>query len=79
MGVCGHVVQIHCMLPERGLQTPPEPHGEQKLSHYSNYFFGRDSSKWRSRVAHYERVVVPEVWPGIDVEYRADSTTSTQH
>ncbi len=48
------------------------PSGTNKLPHYSNYFLSSDSTKWRSRVGHFENVIVPEVWPGIDVEYRAD-------
>ncbi len=66
--VRGHVVQI---LYVDG-NTKSTSIGEGKLSHYSNYFLGRDSTKWRSRVGHYQNVVVPEVWYGIDVEYRVD-------
>ncbi|MBU1700307.1 MAG: T9SS type A sorting domain-containing protein [Candidatus Eisenbacteria bacterium] len=46
--------------------------GKDKLASYSNYFLGQDKSKWRSRVGHYRKVVAKEVWPGIDVEYRAE-------
>ncbi|MCB1060309.1 MAG: T9SS type A sorting domain-containing protein [Calditrichaeota bacterium] len=65
--VSGHVVQIHYVGAESKLAT-----GDGLLSHYSNYFFGRDSTNWRSRVSHYQTVVAEEVWPGIDVEYRVD-------
>ncbi len=75
--VRGHVVQIHYVKASRRQVSSPAPPteiaiGENKLPHYSNYFLGRDSTKWRSRVGHYENVIVPEVWPGIDVEYRTD-------
>ena len=43
--------------------------GLDKLASYSNYFLGRDSSRWKSRVGHYQRVLSQEVWPGVDVEY----------
>ena len=43
--------------------------GLDKLVSYSNYFLGRDSSRWKSRVGHYQRVLSQEVWPKIDVEY----------
>jgi len=68
VSVRGHVVQIHYgeALGEA------VPRGGVRLSHYSNYFMSRDSTKWKSRVGHFENVVVPEVWPGIDVEYHAD-------
>jgi|GEM_PF-1496407 len=73
----GHVIQIHYSRdPRRQVSSPAPPTkiaiGENKLPHYSNYFLGRDSTKWRSRVSHYQNIIVPEVWPGIDVEYRAD-------
>ncbi len=68
--------------PSVGVPAPPESEipprfsggarGGDKLPHYSNYFLGRDSTNWRSRVSHYQSVTVPEVWPGIDIEYRAD-------
>ncbi|NUO19453.1 T9SS type A sorting domain-containing protein [bacterium] len=73
--VRGHVVQIHYsgLPPFTGeRQGSLGARGKHKLPHYSNYFFGRDSTKWRSRVSHYQNIIVPEVWPGIDVEYRAD-------
>ena len=44
--------------------------GEDKLSHYSNYFNGADSCQWRTRVGHYQKVIAKNVWPGVDVEYR---------
>ena len=43
-----------------------------KPPHYSIYFLGRYSTKWRSRVSHYQNTIVSEIWQGIDVEYRAD-------
>ncbi len=43
--------------------------GLDKLASYSNYFLGRDSGRWKSRVGHYQRVLSQEVWPGVDVEY----------
>jgi hypothetical protein len=68
--------------PSAGVPAPPQSdipprfsggaRGGEKLPHYSNYFLGRDSSNWRSRVPHYQTVIAEAVWPGIDVEYRAD-------
>ncbi|MBI5058552.1 hypothetical protein HZB60_02085 [candidate division KSB1 bacterium] len=46
--------------------------GVDKLASYSNYFLGRDSCKWRSRVGHYQRVMAKDVWNGIDVEFVAN-------
>ncbi len=72
--VRGHVIQIHYWSPPAsgGIKGGLPAIGQNKPPHYSNYFLGRDSTKWRSRVGHYENVIVPEVWPGIDIEYRAD-------
>ncbi|MBI5058803.1 T9SS type A sorting domain-containing protein [candidate division KSB1 bacterium] len=47
--------------------------GVDRLPSYSNYFLGRDSCRWRSRVGHYQRVIAENVWPGIDVEFVADA------
>jgi len=75
--VKGHVLQTHYVKASRRQVSSPAPPteiaiGTNKFPHYSNYFLGRDSTQWRSRVSHYETIIVPEVWPGIDVEYRAD-------
>jgi uncharacterized repeat protein (TIGR01451 family) len=43
--------------------------GEEPLPSKSNYFIGNDASKWRTNVAHYARVRVINVYPGIDVVY----------
>ncbi|MBU1983077.1 hypothetical protein KJ815_01580 [bacterium] len=48
----------------------PELVGEGRISSYSNYFLSSDSTKWRGRVPHYEKVIAKEVWPGVDVEFR---------
>ena len=49
--VRGHVLQAYFV----NANPSPEITGEDKLSSYSNYFLGRDSTKWRSRVGHYQR------------------------
>jgi hypothetical protein len=65
--VHGHVLRLSYV----NANPNPEIIGEELLSHYSNYFLSRDSCKWRGQVPHYQRVSAKEVWPGIDVEYRA--------
>jgi hypothetical protein len=69
VSVRGHVLRLSYV----GANPTPEIIGEDKLASYSNYFFGRDSCNWKSRVGHYRRVLVKDVWPGIDVEYRIDA------
>ncbi len=43
--------------------------GEEALPWKSNYFIGRDRSKWRSGIRNYQRVRVSEIYPGIDLIY----------
>ena len=63
--VQGHVLRLTFLAAD----PCPVLVGQAKLASYSNYFLGRDSSRWKSRVGHYQRVLSQEVWPGIDVEY----------
>jgi hypothetical protein len=67
--VRGHVLKMNFL----NANPNPQLYGEDKLASYSNYFIGRDPCKWRSFVGHYLRVLVPDVWPGIDVEYQVQS------
>jgi hypothetical protein len=64
--VRGHALRLNFL----NANPNPEIIGEEKLSSYSNYFLGRDSCQWRSRVGNYGKVIARDVWPGIDVEYR---------
>ncbi len=43
--VRGHVVQIQYVSSSA---SRGEVRGDEKLAHYSNYFLGRDSTKWRN-------------------------------
>ena len=64
VSVRGHVLKMNFV----NANPSPSIYGEDLLSHYSNYFLGRDSCNWRGHVPHYQKVVMKEVWPGIDVE-----------
>lgn len=46
-----------------------EPEGVDPQGGVSNYFLGKDPSKWRTHVPHFGRVRYKEVYPGIDVVY----------
>ena len=63
--VLGHVLRLTFL----DANQCPDMLGLDKLASYSNYFLGRDSSRWKSRVGHYQRVLAQQVWPGINVEY----------
>ena len=43
--------------------------GLDPLPGVSNYFIGKDPSRWRTRVPHYAKVLVRDVYPGVDVVY----------
>ena len=46
--------------------------GEDRTRTISNYYVGRDASAWRSDVPSFRRVRAEDVYPGIDVIYRAN-------
>lgn len=52
------------MLRVKGAQ-PLRWTAEQKLRGESNYFLGKDPSKWRTQVPHFERADVEEAVPGV--------------
>ena len=41
-------------------------------SHDSNYFIGKDASRWQTHVAHYARVQYVSVYPGVDLIYHGN-------
>jgi hypothetical protein len=43
--------------------------GAQELPGKSNYFIGKDPSKWRTNVPNYAQVKYPGVYPGVDLVY----------
>jgi hypothetical protein len=43
--------------------------GVDRLDSVSNYYVGKDKSKWRKNVANYGRVKYDSVYPGIDLVY----------
>jgi hypothetical protein len=53
----------------RGANNVSHISGLEKLSRTTNYFVGRDPSKWRTSVANYARVEYPAIYPGIDLVY----------
>ncbi len=47
--------------------------GEDQLAGRTNYFLGRDPSRWRTNVPSYSKVRYRDVYPGIDVVYYGSS------
>ena len=43
--------------------------GEHKFRHHENYFIGNDSSKWKSNVPSFKKIVYQQIYPGIDLIY----------
>ena len=45
------------------------PVGRQKFSYHSNFFYGNDSSKWRTEVPNYQEIYYENLYDGIDLRY----------
>jgi len=43
--------------------------GANELPGKSNYFIGKDPTKWRTNVPNYAKVKYPDVYPGVDLVY----------
>ncbi len=52
-----------------GASPAMEFEGQDKLPGISNYFIGKDASKWRTNIPHYRGVVAKQVYPGVDLVY----------
>jgi hypothetical protein len=52
-----------------GAAAAPKMTGLDRLPGVSNYFIGRDRSKWRTGEPHYARVGYEGVYPGIDLVF----------
>ena len=50
---------------------PVEPQGIDLQAGKSNYFIGRDSSSWQRSVSHFEKVLYPQVYSGIDLAFHS--------
>ena len=46
-----------------------KPEGRQKFGYYSNFFYGNDSSKWRTEVPNYCEIYYENLYDGIDLRY----------
>lgn len=53
----------------RGANIAPHVSGLEKLSRTTNYFVGRDPSKWRTNASNYAKVEYAAIYPGIDLVY----------
>jgi len=53
----------------QGAATSPRIRGVDELPGKVNYFFGRESDKWRTNIPTYERVSYEEIYPGVDLIY----------
>lgn len=53
--------------------------GKNKRTEYHNYFIGNDPTKWASHVSLFEKVVLYEVYPGIDMEIYGRGSKSVKY
>ncbi len=61
----GHALRVKLL----GAKAEPKMTGLARLPGVSNYFIGRDRSKWRTGVPHFARVGYEGVYPGIDLVF----------
>ena len=54
-----------------GANAHPQIVGDQVLQSQSNYFIGRDPTKWQTGVPQYGEVTVKDLYPGIDLVYHS--------
>ena len=52
-----------------GANSNPRIQGQNELPGKSNYFFGRDSSRWRTGISTFSQVRYESVYPGISLVY----------
>jgi hypothetical protein len=46
-----------------------QPFGSERLRWNSNYFYGKDSSKWHTNVPNYQEIVYENIYEKIDLRY----------
>lgn len=56
-----------------GSNPHPEIIKSQPLSWYYNYYLGNDKSKWASHVNGFSRIVLKEIYSGIDLELQGEA------
>ncbi len=64
-------------LPEQtSLASASSVESSDRLSWNDNYFLGNDPSNWMPNCGNCRRVVLKDVWPGVDVVWRASPPAS---
>jgi hypothetical protein len=58
-----------------GARRHPGIEGTHLLTGKSNYFTGRDSSRWKRDVPHFDSVRYEQPYPGIDLVFHANGQT----
>jgi len=60
-------------LPEQtSSATAASIESTERLSWNNNYFLGNDESKWAPDCGNYQRVVLKDIWNGVDVQWRGE-------
>lgn len=67
----GHAVKTHFI----GANSSPDFVEHDSSTHYENYFYGNDSSKWVNHSYSYERVDFMNLYPGIDLKFHQQNAT----
>lgn len=68
-GTSGTALPTVIRMKLEGAQSDTAYEGLEKLPGISNYFLGKDRSKWHTRIPQYGRVHTSGVFPGVDLAY----------
>ncbi len=60
-------------------QADPLARGKGKTPGISNYLVGDDTRSWTTDVPHYNKVLLADVWPGIDIEFYGTPQRAVQY
>jgi hypothetical protein len=71
MAVSATASSTYVVMRFEGARETAASVGEEPLASYSNYYLGRDERSWFTGVSHFARIRYREIYPGIDIVYRA--------
>ncbi len=76
----GDTLTIHNLrVAFEGASLQAQGEGEKKRNEYHNYFLGNDPSRWATKVPLFERVLIRNLYPGIDLEVYGRDARSVKY
>lgn len=68
-GLRGHTYTVHFVNSSKAVK----PYGIGASTETYNFFLGNDPARWKSNLHGFGRIHYPELWKGIDLEYKIES------